>query len=182
MKQYERVWTSIMWIRIDSNEPACSIKCREFLDWLRVSFSRRTLLHGVDQFNQNTQERISGICSPPQHGVRGARCHAKKKNSIIEYVGKNIAKRAVIAHPGERLAMGWTVRESNSAGGETFRTRPFRPWDPPSLLHNGYRVSYPGIKRPGHGVDHPPPSSAEVKERVELYLYSPSGPSWPLLG
>ena len=25
-----------------------------------------------------------------------------------------------------------------------------------------------GVKRPGRGVDHPPPSSAEVKERVEL--------------
>jgi len=25
----------------------------------------------------------------------------------------------------------------------------------------------------------PTPSSAEVNERVELYLYSPSGPSWP---
>jgi len=35
--------------------------------------------------------------------------------------------------------------------------------------------SFPGVKRPGPGVDHPPPSSAEVKERVELYLYSPSG-------
>jgi hypothetical protein len=28
------------------------------------------------------------------------------------------------------------------------------------------------IKLLGHGVDHPPPSSAEVKERVELYIYS----------
>jgi hypothetical protein len=28
----------------------------------------------------------------------------------------------------------------------------------------------------------PTPSSAEVKERVELYLYSPSGPWWPVLG
>jgi DNA-binding sugar fermentation-stimulating protein len=37
--------------------------------------------------------------------------------------------------------------------------------------------SFPGVKRPGRGVDHPPPSSAEVKERVELYLYSSSGPS-----
>jgi hypothetical protein len=37
-------------------------------------------------------------------------------------------------------------------------------------------------KRPGRRIDHPPPSSAEVKERVELYLYSPSGPSWPVLG
>jgi hypothetical protein len=25
------------------------------------------------------------------------------------------------------------------------------------------------------------PSSAEVKGRVELYVYSPSGPSWPFL-
>jgi hypothetical protein len=26
--------------------------------------------------------------------------------------------------------------------------------------------SFPGVKRPGHGVDHPSQSSAEVKERV----------------
>jgi len=37
--------------------------------------------------------------------------------------------------------------------------------------------SFPGVKRPGRGVDHPPPSSSKVKERVELYLYSPSGPN-----
>jgi len=42
--------------------------------------------------------------------------------------------------------------------------------------------SFPGVKRPGRGVDHPPPSSAEVKERVELYLCSPFEPSWPVLG
>ena len=42
--------------------------------------------------------------------------------------------------------------------------------------------SFLGVMRLGRGIDHPPPSSAEVKERVELYLYSPSGPSWPLLG
>jgi len=38
--------------------------------------------------------------------------------------------------------------------------------------------SLPAVKRPGRGVDHPPPSRAEVKERVELRLYAPSGPSW----
>jgi hypothetical protein len=42
--------------------------------------------------------------------------------------------------------------------------------------------SFSGVKRPGRGVDHPPPSSAKVKERVELYLYSTSGPSWPVIG
>ena len=40
----------------------------------------------------------------------------------------------------------------------------------------------PGVKRPGLGVDHPPSSSAEVKEKVELYLYSPFWTSWPVIG
>jgi len=41
--------------------------------------------------------------------------------------------------------------------------------------------SFPGVKQPGHGIDHPHPSSGEVRERVELYLNSPSGPLWPVL-
>ena len=71
------------------------------------------------------------------------------------------------------IAMGWTVQGSNPAGGEIFRTRPDRPWGPPSLLYSGYRVCFPEVKRPGLGVNHQPPFSVEVKERVELYLYSP---------
>jgi len=42
--------------------------------------------------------------------------------------------------------------------------------------------SFPRVKRPGRGVDHSPLYSAEVKKRVELYLYSTSGTSWPVLG
>jgi len=42
--------------------------------------------------------------------------------------------------------------------------------------------SFPGVKRPGRGVDHLSPSSAEVKERIGLYLYSPFGLSWPVRG
>jgi len=42
--------------------------------------------------------------------------------------------------------------------------------------------SFLEVKWPGRGNDHPPPSSAEVKERVGVYLYSPSGPSWPVPG
>ena len=62
------------------------------------------------------------------------------------------------------------------------RTKLCRSWGPPSLLCNGCRVSFAGRNRPGRVVDHPPPSSAEVKERVEIYIYSPSGPSWAVLG
>jgi hypothetical protein len=39
-----------------------------------------------------------------------------------------------------------------------------------------------GVKQPGCGVDHPNPAITEVKERVELYDYSHSGPSWSLIG
>ena len=35
--------------------------------------------------------------------------------------------------------------------------------------------SFPGVKRPGRGVDRPPAFSAEVSERVELCIYSPLG-------
>jgi hypothetical protein len=35
-----------------------------------------------------------------------------------------------------------------------------------------------GVKRPRREADHSPPSSAEVKEWVELYLHSPNTPSW----
>jgi hypothetical protein len=41
--------------------------------------------------------------------------------------------------------------------------------------------SFLGVKWQGRSVNHPPPSSAEVKERVELYLSSPFGPSWSVL-
>jgi hypothetical protein len=40
------------------------------------------------------------------------------------------------------------------------------------------RSSFLGVKRPGRESDHSPPSSAEVKEWVELYLHSPNTPSW----
>ena len=42
--------------------------------------------------------------------------------------------------------------------------------------------SFPGVQRPGRGVDHTPSSSAKVKERVELYLYSSCKSSWAFLG
>jgi hypothetical protein len=42
--------------------------------------------------------------------------------------------------------------------------------------------SFSGVKRLGRGVDHRLPSSADIKETVELYLYSTSGPSWLVLG
>jgi hypothetical protein len=87
-----------------------------------------------------------------------------------------------LAQSVQRLATNWTIRGSNPGGGEIFRNIPDWPWGPPILLYSGYQVFFPRVKRPERGFDHPPPSSADVKGRVELYLYSPSGPSWSVLG
>jgi hypothetical protein len=48
--------------------------------------------------------------------------------------------------------------------GHIFRTRPERPWDPPSLLYNGYLVRLPGVKWPGRGVNQPPHLAPRLKE------------------
>jgi hypothetical protein len=80
-----------------------------------------------------------------------------------------------------RCDTGWTVRRSNPGGSEIFYTRPDRPWGPLNLLNIGCRV-FPEGKAAGAWRWPPTPSSAEVKLRVEIYLYSPSGPSWPVLG
>ena len=81
-----------------------------------------------------------------------------------------------IAQPVLLQATGRTVRGSNPGGGtEIFRKYPERPWGPPSLLYNGYRVFPGGKEQLGRDADHPFPSVTEVKERVELYLYFPSG-------
>jgi hypothetical protein len=67
-----------------------------------------------------------------------------------------------------RISTGWTVRGSNPDGGEIFRTCPDRPWGPPIILYNGYWVFPGGKERPRRDTDSSPPSSAEIKERVEL--------------
>ena len=77
----------------------------------------------------------------------------------------------------QSLAMGWRVQGSNPGHGKIFHTCLDQLCGPPSLLHNGYQVSFPSIKQQKCGIDHPTLSGAQVKERVELYLYSPSGPA-----
>jgi hypothetical protein len=91
-----------------------------------------------------------------------------------DYVGRDssvgIATRYGVDGPG--IESQWV---------KIFCTCSDRPWGPPSFFYNGYRV-FLGGKVAGAWRWPPTTSSAEVKERVKLYIYSPSGPSWPVLG
>ena len=60
------------------------------------------------------------------------------------------------------------VRGSNPGGAEIFRTRPYGSH---SLLSNRNWLNSPEVKPLGHGDDYPHPPSAEVEDRIQLYLY-----------
>jgi hypothetical protein len=96
--------------------------------------------------------------------------HRPLKNIVIYYwmsVGRDISVDIAIRYrlDGPGIESRW--------GPRLFRTCPDRCGGPPSLPYNGYRVSFPRVKRPGRGVDHPHLSRVEVKDGVALYLYSP---------
>jgi hypothetical protein len=57
-----------------------------------------------------------------------------------------------------------------------------RPWAPITLLYDGYRFSFLTVECPGRAVDSLPPSSTEVVAKLELCLYTPCGPLFPVLG
>ena len=93
----------------------------------------------------------------------------------------DILKRwAGIAQTVYRLAMCWTVWGSKPGGRRDFPHPSTPALGSPSLLYNEYRV-FPGGKSAGAWRWLPTPSSVEIKERVELYLYTLSGPSWHFL-
>ena len=77
--------------------------------------------------------------------------------------------------------MVWTAGDRKPAG--TIFSAPVQTSPGPRLA--SYTVGtgslFLVIARQGCDVNHPPPSSAEVKERVELYLCSPSGPTCRVL-
>ena len=69
-----------------------------------------------------------------------------------------------VAQSLQRLLMGWTVWDRISVAGEIFCTCPDRPWGPPGLLYDRYRVFPGGKVRPRRAADHSTHSSAAVIE------------------
>ena len=133
--------------------PFCLLKCsNNILDWCIISIVRKS----VNPINVY----LFSVCwqSTPTH-INVSTLHCSRYRYSLR-----------TGQSGDRILVG----------GEIFRTRPDRPWSPFNLLYNRFRVWFQGIKRPGRGVDHPPPHLAP--ERAELYLYSPSVASWSIPG
>ena len=88
----------------------------------------------------------------------------------ISWAAEELISFSAITLVGRDNLVGMATRygldgpEIESRWGANFRTRPDRPWGPTSLLCNGYRVSFPGVKRPGRGVNHPPHLAPKLKE------------------
>jgi len=78
-----------------------------------------------------------------------------------------IATHQGLGGPGIESRWGWDFSHGHGANPS------------PYTMDTGI---FSGVKRQGRGLDHPPPSSAEVKKKVELYLYSTFGRSWPVVG
>ena len=103
-----------------------------------------------------------------------------------------ITMRISLGYPNYIRGSGWLCRYSDSL--QAGRSGDRIPVEAKFSAHvktgpGAHPASYTmgtgsllGVKRPGRGVDPPPPpSSVEVEGRVELYIRSPSGPSWPVL-
>ena len=78
-------------------------------------------------------------------------------------------------------ATGWTVLGSNPGGARFSAPVQTGSGAHPASCTRG-TGSFLGVKQPGRGADHPPPSKCQGHEGVGLYLYSPSGPQWPVIG
>ena len=82
-----------------------------------------------------------------------------------------IATRYRLDGPGIEFRLGWDFSAPAQTGPGAYPVS--------CTMGTG---SFPGVKRPRRGADHPPSSKCRDQERVGLYLCSSSGPSWPVMG
>jgi hypothetical protein len=165
-----RIWIPIGPVQILTN--LTIFQCCNTLNNWHIS-SSISLHHQTETF---VTLKIEAVFFRKEENLIITRCAIKKKNKIWlmldTYESSQYSDWLRAGQPGDRIPVG----------GAIFSTLPDWLWGPPSLLYNGYRVTILWLKRPGCGFDHPSISSTQVKERVELYLYSLSRPLWFVLG
>jgi hypothetical protein len=125
------------------------------------------------------QAQIS-YCAPSSRNlaslalIREARFHTYKNNSVGRDRSVVIATRSRLSCPGIESRWGWNFSASPvQTCPVTHRVSFEMGTGSLSRVQNGWWVALTTPPLPRR--------SAEVKEGVELYLCSPSGPSWPVL-
>ena len=132
--------------------------------------------------SQNKSTRISKTCVEKQRikYVCYDLCYLESKEKNSNLLRMKIAGRD--SSVGITTGYGLDGPGIESRWGRDF-PHPYRPaqrpTQPPVQWVPGLS---PGVKRPGRSADHLPPSKCRGQERVGLCLYSPSGPSWPVIG
>jgi hypothetical protein len=129
---------------------------------------------------RGTGEVHTGFWEGSPEGKRPTGRHKRRweeniKMDLKEITGRDssfdIATRYGQDGPGDRIPVGMRFSYPVQTGSGAY---------PASYtIDTG---SFPGVKRPGRGAEHPPTSQRRGYEMVELYLYSPSGPQWPVIG
>ena len=98
------------------------------------------------------------------------------KHTYVYEIGTGVAQSV------QRLSTGWTVRGSNPGVGARFSASVQTGPDAQPVSYKNGTGFFPGAKLLGVALTTHPQFSAKAKEKLEPYLYSQSGPSWPVLG
>jgi hypothetical protein len=112
------------------------------------------------------------------------RTRSRQQELLYDAFTFNISMYSTVGRDGSvgiatRYGLEGGVIESRLGQDFPHPSRPaLGPTQPPTQWVPGL---FPGGKATGAWRWPPTPCSAEVKERVQLHLYSPSGPSWPVL-
>ena len=123
-----------------------------------------TIWHNITQYN--TEDIAAHLSELEAYTLRTTAVHIRGPGQLSRYSDSLRAGRS-----GDPIPVGARFSAPVQTG--------------PGAYPASYTMgtgSFPIAKRPGRDVDHPTPSSVQVEERVELYLYSPSEPSWLVIG
>ena len=110
----------------------------------RNQIPRFTKLDRTVKLNVSEISSLRGIAALMSHTERSRENLLLRSVSLDKYLNLCSTGLYVDRDSSVGVATSYGLDGSNPGGGEIFRTRPDRPWDPPSLLYNGYRVFLPG--------------------------------------
>ena len=132
--------------------------------------------------NMETRAVIKFFFFPARQGAEGNSCHSDRNIRGTSLLLSHAGRRSSLSRYSDSLLAPDRPEIECRCGRGFFPHRSRPNWGPPSLLYRGLRVSFPGVKRPSLGVDHPPHLQKRLNKEQSCTSYSPFEPSWPAIG